>query len=296
MSAHGEPLSALIQTAGDQLPPAPAAVAAQGVPGAYSHQACTPLWPQCRPQVYRQFDDVFAAVESGRATVGVLPIENSTEGSVLPVYRLLGQHRLYIVDTTQVAVEHCLLGLPGAALDAVGEVYSHPQALGQCRRFFEEHPHLRPHESSNTAAAAEMVAAAGDQSIAAIASEVCAELYGLSVLRRGVQDQGRNRTRFIAVMAQPVIAPTADRVSVCAVLPHVQGSLFRFLAQFESQGLNLQKIESRPIPDRDFEFLFYLDFSGNLRQPGLADFLDQLQKSCEYLQFLGNYPDRGRPL
>ncbi len=267
-------------------------VACPGVEGAFTHQACRTLYPGGQVSFYPEFADVFEAVEEGRVDVGVLPIENSTAGSVLDVYTLLGEHRFFIVDATSLPIEHCLLAPRGAALDGVRQVYSHPQALGQCRHYLAAHPSWESTPFSNTAAAAKYVKGEGDCAKAAIASALCAQLYDLQVLEQGIEDASGNRTRFIAVAKEPVILPQADRVSILAVLPHRKGSLFSFLARFAAAGLNLCKIESRPIPGRRFEFVFYLAFEGSVRGEKTLALLSSLEGQVERLAFLGNYPDR----
>ena len=211
---------------------------------------------------------------------------------MLDVYTLLGEHRFFIVDATSLPIEHCLLAPQGAALDGVRQVYSHPQALGQCRHYLAAHPSWESTPFSNTAAAAKYVKGEGDCAKAAIASALCAQLYDLRVLEQGIEDASGNRTRFIAVAKEPVILPQADRVSILAVLPHRKGSLFSFLARFAAAGLNLCKIESRPIPGRRFEFVFYLDFEGSVRGEKTLALLSSLEGQVERLAFLGNYPDR----
>jgi chorismate mutase / prephenate dehydratase len=263
-------------------------VAAQGVPGSYAGIAAKKLCPGGEIVFYETWEEVFTAVGRGEADSGVLPIENSTAGSVLEIYDLLLKYRFYISGAIKLAINHCLLGVPGATENSVTDVYSHPQAFSQCRGFIKEHGYSR-HVCLNTAAAAKMVAGSGDVTKAAIASSDCAEIYGLDVIRAPIQQESGNRTRFISVTRRPETRPGADRISLVFALPHQTGSLYRILARFAQGGHNLTKIESRPVPDRPFEYYFYVDFCGNVGAEKTAAMLGELQKELPVFHFLGNY-------
>ena len=263
-------------------------VAVQGVPGSYAGIAAKKLHPGGRLIFFETWEDVFIAVGKGGADYGVLPVENSTAGSVLEVYDLLLKYRFYINRACRLAVDHCLLGVRGASEDGVKDVYSHPQAFSQCREFIKAHGYDK-HVCLNTAAAAKMVAQSGDVTKAAIASSDCAGIYGLDVIRSSIQQQRDNRTRFISVSKSPETSPGADRISLVFALPHQTGSLYRILARFAHGGHNLTKIESRPVPDRPFEYYFYVDFCGSVCAEKTAALLGELQNELPFFHFLGNY-------
>lgn len=266
-------------------------VACAGCAGAFAHEAARIMFPFCReegraPLFVSSFAEVFAAVEDGRADYGVVPVENSSTGSVNEVFDLVLAHRFSIVSASVVEVRHCLMALPGA--ENITDVYSHHQALSQCGEYIAAHG-LNAHAFANTAMAAEMVAHSGNQSIAAIASEQAAELYGLQVLKRDIQSVPHNCTRFIAISKRAVIAPDAGKISLIFSLPHETGSLYRTLSRFAIEGLNLTKIESRPMRTGDFEYAFYLDFEGTVARENTRELLCALSEEMPQFTFLGNY-------
>ena len=281
-----EEIRALVAKAGTHLG-AGGHIACQGVDGAYSHQAALRLFPDGEPLFFRTFGEVFRAVSQGEADFGILPVENSSAGSVSEVYDLILKHRFFIAAAATVRVRHCLAAPPGTAEADVAEIYSHPQALAQCSEYLSQHG-ARAMPYSNTAAAAKMAAEQGGH-IAVICSETAAETYGLSILRRDVQDNPNNRTRFVAISRGPVIPEDARKISLCFSLPHTIGSLYGVLARFSLSGLNLTKIESRPIVDKDFEYDFYLDFTGSVREPRTLDLISSLSAELPRFSFLGNY-------
>lgn len=270
----------------------PAQTACQGVAGAFSHRACLEVFENPDIQFYPQFEDVFQAVSHGERQYGIIPIENTLAGSVTDNYDLMLQYQLYIVGTVKVKIEHSLLCLPGAKLSDIREVYSHEQALHQCSDFLKSHPDIMIHPYSNTAASAKFVASHNDPSIAAIGSLDCAKMYHLQVLAEGIQNRRDNFTRFVVLAKHPVCHPNCNRISLVVRVKHQAGALYRALSRFADEEINLLKLESRPIPDSPFEFLFYWDFSGNMQEQRVIKALDNLKQDIEYLKILGNYPEQ----
>lgn len=264
------------------------AIACPGVIGSYTHAAALKLFPQCKAQFVEKFEDVFMAVKDGTAEYGVVPVENSFAGSVTEVYDLILKHRFYITGSTEVTVSHCLAALPGTAPEDLKTVFSHPQGLMQCSDYIKANK-LEERPFSNTAAAAEMVAIQGDRTKAAICSEIAAKQYGLTIIKRNIQNSQNNRTRFVVISKNLIIPKRAQKISLCFSLPHTTGSLYRILARFAQHNLNLTKIESRPIPDKSFEYHFYLDFTGNVHENGTLNLLCSLHDELPEFSFLGNY-------
>lgn len=271
----------------------PARVACAGCAGAYADEAAGVLFPftkdaDSRPLFVPSFADVVEAVREGRADYGILPVENSSTGSVHENYDLLMQHRLSIVGAAELPVHHCLLTLPGADPRRLKAVYSHHQGLSQCADFIAARG-LEPRQYSNTAAAARMVAASGDPTACAISSRQAAEIYGLEIAAENIQSVSNNVTRFIALSSQLLLPPAADKISLIFTLPNVTGSLYKTLARFAMEGLNLTKLESRPLRNGDFDYVFYLDFEGSLDNSGTVDLLCALSEELPVFHFLGNY-------
>ena len=287
-----KPIESIIRSNEPQPLCAPAKAACQGVAGAFSHQACLAVFDQPDIQFFPHFEDVFQAVSSGACHYGIIPIENTLAGSVSDNYDLMLQYHLHIVGTVTVKIEHSLLALPDACEEELREVYSHDQALHQCSDFLKAHPQLTPHPYSNTAASAQLVAERQDPSLAAIGSPECARLYGLKVLHRSIQNRRDNFTRFVVLAKHPVTHPGCDRISLIVRVQHQAGALYRALSRFANQDINLLKLESRPIPDSPFEFLFYWDFAGNMQDPRIQAALGTLIQDIEYVKFLGNYPSQ----
>ena len=268
--------------------PARAKVACQGVEGAYSLKAAEKLFSCPDVQFYKTFDDVFSAIDSGECAYGVLPIENSTAGSVTQIYDLMSVHRFYIVRAMRLKVDHCLLAKPGTKKEDIREVVSHQQALSQCAGYLAGMHGVKATAYPNTAKAAEFVKDAG-AGFAAIASKECAAIYGLEVVEEAIQDNGNNYTRFICISKKPEIYPGANKTSIILTVPHKPGSLSRLLAQIDAMHINLTKLESRPIPGQDFEFLFYFDLESPIESPALLRFLGELESSSERFRYLGTY-------
>ncbi len=288
-AADGEnALSRAVAEAGELPDTSGLNVAYQGIKGANSFETARELFPSSVLTEFKTFEDVFEAVSSGEATFGVLPVENSTAGSVSAVYDLILKHRFYIVGAADRKIRHCLAGLRQSTLDDIEIVWSHPQALAQCEGYIRAHG-FSSASKSNTAVAARDVAAEKRLNVAAICSPAAAEEYGLRILDSGLQDDPFNTTRFIVISKRLFIPDDANKISLCFSLPHVKGSLYTVLCRFNSLGLNLTKIESRPSKGKDFEYLFYLDFTGNIRSKKVLDLLVRLSRDLPEFSFLGNY-------
>ena len=293
LGAAGE-LPAKIAAAIQDTPPLfpeNAAVACQGVEGAYSEMACGRLFKRPNTFFFSSFEAVFSAIEKGLCRYGVLPLENSTAGSVNAVYDLMMKHDFRIVRSVRIKVDHNLLTNPGARLEDIREIYSHEQAISQCAHFLQELPNVKVIRCENTAAAARMVAESGRSDAAALSSRACMELYGLSCLAASVQDQGNNFTRFICIAKDLEIYPGADRTSLMMVLPHQPGSLYKALSRFYALGVNLNKLESRPMPERNFEFMFYFDLETSVYSPQFMQLMGELPELCEEFTYLGSYSE-----
>ena len=283
-----------IDTALKNMPsafPKSAVVACQGVEGAYSELAARELFVEPEIIYHKSFADVFTAVENGKCRYGVLPIENSTAGSVLKVYELMVKHKFSIVRALRLKIDHNLLVKKGVKLAEISEVISHEQAIGQCGAFLQSMGEVKITACANTAMAAKMVAESERRDIAALSSAVCAEKYGLDVLRQSVQDQENNYTRFICISKELEIYPRADKMSVMLILKHRPGALYEVLAKFAEFNINLTKIESRPIAEREFEFRFFLDLDCPEYSDKVAQLLNDLQKQNEVCSFLGLYTE-----
>ena len=266
-------------------------VACQGVEGAYAQIACEKIFKAPMIMYCESFDSVFSAIEQGLCQYGILPIENSTAGSVKKVYDLMIHHNFSIVRTFRLKVDHNLLVNPGAKLEDIKDIYSHEQAISQCSSFLKSLPGVNIHAVENTAVAAEMVAKSGRKDVAALSSHACEELYSLQCLASSVQDKGNNRTRFICISKNLEIYPGSDKTSIMMVLPHKPGSLYKVLARMYVLGINVIKLESRPIPDRDFEFMFYFDLETSIYSEEFVQLMCELDDICEEFKYLGSYTE-----
>ena len=279
-----------IETTPKLFPQSPM-VACQGVEGAYSQIACEKIFKNPFIMYFRNFEGVFTAIDKGLCQYGILPLENSTAGSVKKVYDLMIQHNFSIVRTFRLKVDHNLLAKPGAKLSDIREIYSHEQAINQCSDFLQRLPGVTVIPVANTAVAAEMVSKSDRQDVAALSSRSCAELYNLEVLASSIQDKGNNRTRFICISKNLEIYPGSDKTSIMMVLPHRPGSLYKFLARLYTLGINVTKLESRPIPDRDFEFMFYFDLETSIYSDEFVQLMCELDGLCEEFKYLGSYTE-----
>lgn len=287
-------LTEQIRTAIEQTPklfPGSAIVACQGVEGAYSQLACDKLFRRPNIFYFSSFEGVFSAIEKGFCQYGVIPVENSTAGSVNAVYDLMLSHNFRIVRSIRLKVDHNLLVKPGTKLEDVREIYSHQQAISQCASFLQGLENVKVIPCENTAVAAKRVAQSDRGDIAALSSRECMRLYGLACLAESVQDRGNNSTRFICISKDLEIYPGADRTSLMMVLPHTPGSLYKVLSRFYALGINLNKLESRPIPERNFEFMFYFDLDTPVYSPAFIQLMGEIQSVCEDFSYLGSYSE-----
>ena len=267
-------------------------IACQGTEGAYSQIAGTRMFKSPKIMYFKSFDSVFSAIESGFCQYGILPIENSSAGSVKKVYDLMLRHKFYVVRSCRLKIDHNLLAAPGVKKEDIREIFSHQQALDQCAGYLEQFgPDVKITRCENTAMAAEAVAKSGRTDIAAIASYDCASLYGLKCLESDIQDRGNNYTRFICISKKLEIYPGANRTTVMMTLPHRPGSLCRALSRFYSLGINITKLESRPIPERDFQFMFYFDLETSVYSGEFGRMIDDLNSISEEFRYLGSYSE-----
>ncbi|MCR5485231.1 MAG: chorismate mutase [Clostridiales bacterium] len=272
--------------------PENAVAACQGTEGAYSQIACDKLFKSANIMYFNSFDSVFGAVEKGLCRYGILPIENSSYGSVTQVYDLMREHSFYIVRSIKLRVGHCLLAKPGCKKEDIKEIFSHEQAIGQCSRLIDGMKGVKVTAYANTAAAARKVAESDRNDVAAISSHECAGIYGLNVLGYDVQDAEANYTRFICISKNLEIYPGSDKISIMLSLPHRPGSLFELMSDFSSLGLNLTKLESRPMTGRDFEFMFYFDLDASPYSDDVLSLLDELSLKTDLFTFLGSYSEK----
>lgn len=269
--------------------PKSAMVACQGIEGAYSQITADKIFKSANIMYFRTFDGVFQAVESGLCSYGILPIENSSYGSVTQVYDLMLGHNFHIVKDYKLRITHRLLTKPGTKFEDIKEVYSHSQAIGQCSRFLKENSSIKVTIVENTAVAARTVADSDRTDVAAISSPDCAALYGLETVRSDIQNTDNNYTRFICISKDLQIFPGASKTSIIMALGHTPGALADTLAKFSSLGLNLTKIESRPVAGSDFEFMFYLDFEAQVYSKEVVNLLCQLDSEPTEFAYLGTY-------
>ena len=276
--------------AGARTPVSNPRVAYQGVAGAYSEMACINFFGDRSENIgLEQFEDVFEALKKGEADYAVLPIENSTSGAIRQVYDLMTQYECSIVGETTVRVEHCLMAPKGATLDTITHVYSHEQGLFQSDRFLNAHPGWVQVPCADTAGAGQYVAQMGDVTKAAICSERAAELYGLEILVRGTNHNANNTTRFVVVSPVMELREGADKISTVFSLPHEAGSLHRIMTIFAVNGLNMTRLESRPMPGHSWEYMFFLEFTGSLNAPEMDGILRELSQTAEDFRVLGNF-------
>ena len=287
-----EPNYARVEAAVKNLrqPPEHPAVAYQGVPGAYSEQAAADFFGNgAEITGLPRFEDVFLAIREGRADYGVVPIENNSTGGIRQIYDLLARYEFYLVGETAVRVEHCLCAPEGADLDTITNVYSHEQGLFQSEQFLNRHPGWIRVPYLDTAGSARYVAETGDITKAAVCSERAAELYGLKILARQVNYSSVNTTRFVVVSPQLELREGADKISTLLTTPHESGCLHEILGIFAVNGLNLVKLESRPIPEKSWEYMFFIEFTGNLGDPGMEGVLREICQTAAEFRLLGNF-------
>ena len=274
----------------EQLPRNNVTVVFQGVEGAYSYGAMRAYFQEdIKSYHVKLFRDAMEEVATGRADYAVLPIENSTAGIVTDIYDLLTEYNLFIVGEQILKVEHVLLGLQEAELSDIAGVYSHPQGLAQCKEYLEEHRGWKTTAVTNTAAAAQKVSADQDKTHAAIASRAAGEIYNLKVLAENICKNDSNVTRFIILAKKPVYENNSSRISVCFEARHASGTLYNVLSHMIYNGLNMTKIESRPIPGKTWEYRFFVDIEGSLGDAPVRNALMGIEKEAVNMRILGNY-------
>lgn len=277
------------------VPPKPfpkrASVACAGCEGSYAHLASERLLDLPEIMYMSNFEGVFKAVASGLCEFGILPIENSTAGSVNAVYDLLSEYNVSIVRSVRMKVDHALLAHPGTRLDEIKEIYSHQQAINQCSEFLSTLKGVRIIPMENTAEAARMVAQSGDRTKASLSSRLCAELYHLNPIKTSVQNRDNNYTRFICIAKNTQIYSGADRSSIMMVIPNRPGTLFRIMSRFNATGVNLVKLESRHIPEREFEYRFYFDIEASIYSEEFLSLMCELHECGEQFKYFGTYAE-----
>lgn len=271
--------------------PPRAMVAIQGVEGAHSQSAAQKLFATPDLLFFNSFEGVFSAIDKGLCKYGVLPLENSTAGSVNRIYDLMMEYNFSIVRSVRLKVDHCLLAKPGAKLSDIKEIVSHEQALTQCESFIKSLGAVKVTRCENTAMAAKEVFESGRTDLAALSSLSCAELYSLDCLKSSVQDSGSNYTRFICISKDCEIYPGADRTSIMMALAHKPGSLYHALGRFYALGINLNKLESRPIAGSDFEFMFYFDLETSVYSDEFMQLFKDISGLGAQFKYLGSYSE-----
>ena len=270
--------------------PIVANVACQGVEGAFSGIAAEKFFKVPNVTYFKNFEGVFSAVDKGFCEYGVLPIENSTAGSVFEVYDLMKKHNFSIVRSIKLKVDHCLVVNVGVQLQDIKKVVSHNQALLQCSAYLKNLK-VETEVANNTAIAAKELKESGRSDVAVICSRSCAEEYSLKILDSGIQDSSKNYTRFILISKELKLFANSNKISVMVSLEHTPGSLYKILGKFNALNLNLTKLESRPIVNSDFEFMFYFDFDGSVEDKGVLELLSELENSSENFVLLGAYKE-----
>ena len=261
----------------------------QGVEGAYSHIVTQTLFPDADTENVNTFEDAINSVLNGEASYCVVPIENSSAGIVTDIFDLLLKKDVVIVAEYDLHISHCLLGIKGAKFSDIKRIYSHPQALMQCASYLKEHPEWRQISLLNTAVSAKKVKDEGNIEQAAIASELSAKLYGLDILDMGINRNSNNTTRFVVLSKEKIFSKGSNKLSLILELPHEKGMLYNILGIFVLNGLNLLKIESRPIPEKTFEYRFFIDIEANLNLENVSNVLETLKNKVPFLKILGNY-------
>lgn len=266
-------------------------VACQGVEGSYAQIACERVFKSPMIMYFKNFDGVFSAIEQGLCQYGILPIENSAAGSVKKVYDLMIHRNFSIVRSCRLKIDHNLLAKAGTKPEDIKEIYSHEQAINQCTEYLKRFPGAKIIPVENTAVAASMVSRSECNDTAAIAGKACCDLYGLECLDKGIQDEGNNHTRFICISRNTEIYPGADKTTIMMILSHKPGALYKVMARMYILGINVIKLESRPIPDRDFEFMFYFDLETSVYSEEFIQLMCELDDLCEEFKYLGSYTE-----
>ena len=267
-------------------------VAFQGERGAFSEAAARQLLGESITAVAcDKYEAVFDMVEARRADCAVIPIENSLVGSIHRYYDLLLERSLHVIGETQVRIVHCLIAPKGVAFKHITKVYSHPVALDQCRNFFDRYPRIAPISYYDTAGAVKMLADSGARNAAAIAGPFAADLYpGMRVLRKSIEDERSNYTRFLLLARKPASFKGPAKTSIVFSMKNMPGGLFRALSVFALRDIDLTKIESRPVRKRAWQYHFYLDFIGSVKEEAVKNALDHLAEITHFVRVLGSYP------
>ena len=267
-------------------------IACQGVEGAYSQMAADKMFPRGNLVFFKTFEAVFDAVESGFCQFGVVPIENSSNGSVRETYDLLRTKKCRIVRSQRMFIKHELLAKPGTTLEQITSIHSHPQALGQCSKFIKSlGDKVSAVPAANTAEAASFVANSSDPGVAAIASHGCGKLYGLVPVQTSIQDSDNNYTRFVCIAKDADVYPGADHISLILACEHKPGALYEILAKLAALEVNLIKLESCPIVGHDFEFMFFLELQASVTDARVLAMLENIERDCDQFVYLGNYSE-----
>lgn len=263
----------------------------QGVEGAYSQEAMLLFFGKQMKEYFHvdSWREAMEALKKGTADLAVLPIENSTAGAVYQNYDLLTEYDVAIIGEQEIPINHCLLGVKGATFKDIKKVYSHPQAILQCDKYLTKYNYIMAEALQNTAMAAKKVKEEQDISVAAIAGKINASIYDLNVIEEGIQDEKNNVTRFIIVSNKKNYLESANKISISFEIPHEEGSLYHILSHFIFNGLNMTKIESRPIKDKRWEYRFFIDFTGNLKDDAVLNAMIGLKEETSSLKILGNY-------
>lgn len=263
----------------------------QGVSGAFSETAARKYFGEGDYEVlgYSDFISLFKDTESGALDYAMFPVENTTTGIIARTYDHFQYYDVHIVGETVVPIRECLIALPGTEIEEIEEVFSHPEALSQCRKLFEQYPNMTPRAHEDTALSVSYIKEIGDKKKAALASELAAEKYGMDILISDVQDNDVNMTRFLCLTAKEGYPDDADKVSIRLVTSHTPGSLYNALGILASFNINMLRLESRPIYGRIFDYCFYIDFTGSLRDPNVREALRRLEYDCVELNVFGNY-------
>lgn len=271
--------------------PQKAYVACQGIDGAYSNIATEKLFPLSNIMYFKNFEGVFQAVEKGLCKYGVLPIENSIAGSVNTVYDLMKEHSFRIVKSIKLRIQHSILAKKGVKLEDIKEIISHEQAINQCSKFIKSLGDIKVTVCSNTALGAKIVSESDRRDLACIASNECAGIYDLDIIKSNVQNADNNYTRFICISKELEIYKGANKISIMMTVPHESGSLNKILNRFSTLNLNLTKLESRPLENTSFEFMFYFDFEADLHDKEILNLISELDNEAQDFTFLGNYTE-----
>jgi chorismate mutase/prephenate dehydratase len=287
-------ISQYIRIAAENTPklfPAKATVACQGREGAYSQIACDKLFSFPSIMYMESWQGVFQAVDKNLCRYGILPIENSLHGTVSEVYDLMKKYKFYVARSVKLQIHHYLLTKNKTELSEIREIFSHEQAIGQCAEFLSGLKNVKITICENTAVAAKIVSDSPRNDIAAISSKSCAELYGLTIAADKIQDNDNNYTRFICISKELEIYPGANKISLMFTISHKPGSLYNLIAKFSALGLNLTKLESRPIPGMNFEFMFYFDLEANICSDDVISLISELENGPEEFVFMGSYSE-----